>query len=152
MAKAKTAYVCTECGGRSSKWQGQCPHCAAWNTLVETLAVAPPTRFAAVAGGTAPEIRPLASVATRSEPRGPTGIEEFDRVLGGGLVPGAACLVRHGRRIAGADRDSRPAAGTDQRAGRAPRRSATRGYRGGHPHATARSRGDRLDPDRLHGG
>ena len=93
MAKAKTAYACTECGGRSSKWQGQCPHCAAWNTLVESVAVVPPTRFAAVAGSAPPEIRSLASVVTSSEPRAPTGIEEFDRVLGGGLVPGAVILL-----------------------------------------------------------
>ena len=50
MARARTAYACTECGGRSSKWQGQCPHCAAWNTLVETVAVPAATRFTAVAG------------------------------------------------------------------------------------------------------
>ena len=92
MVKAKTAYACTECGGRSSKWQGQCPHCAAWNTLVETVAAVPPTRFAAIAGA-AGEVRPLASVATRAEPRSPTGLEEFDRVLGGGLVPGAVVLL-----------------------------------------------------------
>ncbi|HZI83627.1 MAG TPA: DNA repair protein RadA [Casimicrobiaceae bacterium] len=92
MAKAKTAYACTECGGRSSKWQGQCPHCAAWNTLVETVAAAPATRFAAVAGG-AGEIRPLASVAMHDQPRSATGVEEFDRVLGGGLVPGAVILL-----------------------------------------------------------
>ena len=92
MPKAKTAYACTECGGRSSKWQGQCPHCAAWNTLVETVAAAPTTRFAAIAGA-AGEVRPLASVTTRAEPRSPTGLEEFDRVLGGGLVPGAVVLL-----------------------------------------------------------
>ena len=95
MAKARAAYVCTECGGRSSKWQGQCPHCSAWNTLVETVAVAPSTRFATVAllGGATGEVRPLASVATRDEPRSATGLEEFDRVLGGGLVPGAVVLL-----------------------------------------------------------
>src|SRR5690348_8219790 len=92
MAKAKTAYACTECGGRSSKWQGQCPHCAAWNTLVETVAAAPATRFAAVAGG-AGEMRPLASVAMHDQTRSATGVEEFDRVLGGGLVPGAVILL-----------------------------------------------------------
>jgi DNA repair protein RadA/Sms len=92
MAKAKTAYACTECGGRSSKWQGQCPHCGAWNTLVETVAVTPAARFAAVAGA-AGEVRTLASVATRAEPRSATGLEEFDRVLGGGLVPGAVILL-----------------------------------------------------------
>jgi DNA repair protein RadA/Sms len=92
MARARTAYACTECGGRNSKWQGQCPHCGAWNTLVETVAAAPQTRFAAVAGA-AGEVRPLASVATRTEPRSATGLEEFDRVLGGGLVPGGVVLL-----------------------------------------------------------
>jgi DNA repair protein RadA/Sms len=92
MAKAKIAYVCTECGGRSSKWQGQCPHCAAWNTLVETVAAPAATRFREVAGAVA-DVRPLASVETRAEPRSPTGLEEFDRVLGGGLVPGAVILL-----------------------------------------------------------
>jgi DNA repair protein RadA/Sms len=92
VAKAKTAYACTECGGRSSKWQGQCPHCSAWNTLVETVAVAPSARFAAVAGA-AGEVRPLASVTTLAEERSATGLEEFDRVLGGGLVPGAVILL-----------------------------------------------------------
>src|SRR6266702_477076 len=92
MAKAKTAYTCTECGGRSSKWQGQCPHCNAWNTLVETVAVPVATRFRTVTGAAA-DVRTLASVETRAEPRSPTGLEEFDRVLGGGLVPGAVVLL-----------------------------------------------------------
>jgi DNA repair protein RadA/Sms len=92
MAKPKTAYSCTECGGRSSKWQGQCPHCSAWNTLVETVAVPAATRFRTVAGAVA-DVRTLASVETRAEPRSPTGLEEFDRVLGGGLVPGAVILL-----------------------------------------------------------
>jgi DNA repair protein RadA/Sms len=92
MAKPKTAYTCTECGGRSSKWQGQCPHCSAWNTLVETVAVPAATRFRTVAGAVA-DVRTLASVETRAEPRSPTGLEEFDRVLGGGLVPGAVILL-----------------------------------------------------------
>jgi DNA repair protein RadA/Sms len=92
MAKARTAYACTECGGRSSKWQGQCPHCGAWNTLVEAVVVPAATRFHAAAGGVG-EVRPLASVDARVDPRAPTGIEEFDRVLGGGLVPGAVILL-----------------------------------------------------------
>ena len=92
MAKARTAYVCTECGGRSSKWQGQCPHCSAWNTLVESVALPTPTRFQAVAGA-AGEVRPLASVEARVDARSPSGIEEFDRVLGGGLVRGAVILL-----------------------------------------------------------
>ena len=92
MAKPKTAYACTECGGRSSKWQGQCPHCSAWNTLVETVATPAATRFHAVAGA-AGEVRQLSAVEARVDPRSPTGLEEFDRVLGGGLVPGAVVLL-----------------------------------------------------------
>jgi DNA repair protein RadA/Sms len=49
MAKAKTVYTCTECGGTLPKWQGQCPHCNAWNTLVETIAESTKPRFAALA-------------------------------------------------------------------------------------------------------
>ena len=92
MAKAKTAYACTECGGQSSKWQGQCPNCGVWNTLVETIAATPSSRFQALAG--APSVvRPLASVETRDNARTPTGIDEFDRVLGGGLVSGGVVLL-----------------------------------------------------------
>ena len=92
MAKAKTTYVCTECGGQSPKWQGQCPQCSAWNTLVETVAEAPgPSRFSALAG--ASRVAPLSDIEAREEQRTPTGIDEFDRVLGGGLVPGAVVLI-----------------------------------------------------------
>jgi len=92
MAKPKTVYACTECGGASPKWQGQCPHCGAWNTLVESAAPAAPTRFTSVAG-TRSTVRPLASIVARERPRFPTGLEEFDRVLGGGLVPGGVILL-----------------------------------------------------------
>ncbi len=92
MAKTKTAYVCTECGGQSSKWQGQCPNCGVWNTLVETIAATPSSRFQALAGAPS-AVRPLASVETRDNARTPTGIEEFDRVLGGGLVSGGVVLL-----------------------------------------------------------
>jgi DNA repair protein RadA/Sms len=92
MAKARTVYSCTECGGQSPKWQGQCPHCGVWNTLVETIATPPAARFASVAGK-ASAVRALSSVEARHTPRFPTGVEEFDRVLGGGLVPGAVILL-----------------------------------------------------------
>jgi DNA repair protein RadA/Sms len=92
MAKARTAYACTECGGQTSKWQGQCPHCSAWNTLVETIAAKPASRFQALAGTTS-VVRSLASVETVANPRSPTGIDEFDRVLGGGLVAGGVILL-----------------------------------------------------------
>jgi DNA repair protein RadA/Sms len=93
MAKAKTVYTCTECGGQTPKWQGQCPHCNAWNTLVETVAEAPsPSRFAALASqGTG--LQKLAEVEAAEVLRHPTGIAEFDRVLGGGLVPGGVVLI-----------------------------------------------------------
>jgi len=94
MAKTRTVYVCSECGGSSPKWQGQCPHCDAWNTLeesVEAPAVANTHRFASLAGS-AP-VQNLAKIEARETPRQPTGIDEFDRVLGGGLVPGAVVLI-----------------------------------------------------------
>jgi len=90
--KARTVYSCTECGGQSPKWQGQCPHCGTWNTLVETIAAPAPARYKSVAGKAAP-VRPLASVETAATPRFPTGVSEFDRVLGGGLVPGGVILL-----------------------------------------------------------
>jgi len=92
VAKTRTVYSCTECGGQSPKWQGQCPHCAAWNTLVESVAAPAPSRFQGVAGK-ASAVRALGSVEARDTPRFPTGIEEFDRVLGGGMVPGAVILL-----------------------------------------------------------
>jgi DNA repair protein RadA/Sms len=93
MAKAKSVYSCTECGGQVLKWQGQCPHCQAWNTLVETVAEAAPAanRFGLIAE--AGRMQRLSDVEAREEARLPTGVEEFDRVLGGGLVPGAVVLL-----------------------------------------------------------
>lgn len=93
MAKPKTIYSCTECGGVSPKWQGQCPGCAAWNTLVETVAESAATsRFSGLAG-TASHVQSLADIQPREDERTPTGIEEFDRVLGGGLVSGGVVLI-----------------------------------------------------------
>src|SRR5689334_47586 len=92
MAKAKPLYVCTECGGQSPKWQGQCPHCGTWNTLVETLATPVAARFESVAG-TRSSVTSLAKVTPRATTRIATGLEEFDRVLGDGLVPGGVILL-----------------------------------------------------------
>ena len=90
MAKQKTLYICSECGGQSPKWAGQCPSCNAWNTLVESVAEAPSThRFQSLAKS-AP-VRRLADIEASDVPRFSTGVSEFDRVLGGGLVPGAWC-------------------------------------------------------------
>ncbi|MDR2219458.1 MAG: DNA repair protein RadA [Methylobacillus sp.] len=93
MAKAKTVYTCTECGGQAPKWQGQCPACNAWNTLVETIAeTSSASRFAALAPQNA-GLQKLAEVDAVEVPRHPTGIAEFDRVLGGGLVSGGVVLI-----------------------------------------------------------
>ena len=92
MAKTKTLFTCTECGGQAPKWQGQCPQCGAWNTLVETLATPTAARFENVAG-TRSSVTPLASVTPRTSARIATGLEEFDRVLGDGLVPGGVILL-----------------------------------------------------------
>jgi len=91
MAKLKTSFVCSECGGACPKWEGKCPHCGAWNTLVETAAPSAAHRFAPLAG--ASPVRTLAEIEARELPRQPSGIPEFDRVLGGGLVTGAVVLI-----------------------------------------------------------
>jgi len=90
--KPRSVHACTECGGQTAKWQGQCPHCGAWNTLVETVAESAPSgRFAAAEGGG--KLQRLSEVSAREQPRIATGFEEFDRVLGGGLVSGGVVLI-----------------------------------------------------------
>ncbi len=88
MARAKTAYVCADCGAHSVKWQGQCPECAAWNTLAQTTVSAPQ---AGRPEGVSPSL--LASLSDDLGVRHATGFSEFDRVLGGGLVPGSVVLL-----------------------------------------------------------
>ncbi|MER0203614.1 MAG: DNA repair protein RadA [Nitrosomonas sp.] len=91
MAKQKTVYSCTECGGQTLKWQGQCPHCQAWNTLVETIAEKSVSRFSPVSE--TGQVQNLSTIEAREEPRYPTGIDELDRVLGGGMVQGGVVLL-----------------------------------------------------------
>ncbi|WP_295003673.1 DNA repair protein RadA [uncultured Dechloromonas sp.] len=93
MAKLKTVYTCTECGATSPKWQGQCPGCNDWNTLVETVAEKAPTnsRFESLAP--AARLQNLSEIEAREAERIPTGIGEFDRALGGGLVAGGVVLI-----------------------------------------------------------
>ncbi len=92
MARAKSQYVCGECGGASPKWQGQCPHCSAWNTLVEAPSEATGSaRFASIAPTA--QVHTLGEIAATELPRESTGLEEFDRVLGGGIVPGGVVLI-----------------------------------------------------------
>jgi DNA repair protein RadA/Sms len=87
MPKPKTAYVCAECGAHSVKWAGQCPDCAAWNTLSQVKVAA------AVATAAGVEATVLDALQLDAEERFATGFAEFDRVLGGGLVPGAVVLL-----------------------------------------------------------
>ena len=89
MPKPKTLYACNECGGQTLKWQGQCPHCQQWNSLVETIAEK--SRYAPAAPDS--ETVSLSQVATADEPRIATTVSEFDRVLGGGLVPAGVALL-----------------------------------------------------------
>jgi DNA repair protein RadA/Sms len=95
MAKARTNYTCTECGGVANKWSGQCPACGQWNTLVETIVEAAGNRFSGQHQGLAQSapVQSLAEIEAIDVPRFGTGIEEFDRVLGGGLVPGGVVLI-----------------------------------------------------------
>jgi len=92
VAKAKTLYSCTECGGTAPKWQGQCPSCGAWNTLVETVATPASARFESVAGRKS-AVTSLSTVKAQQNERIATGVPEFDRVLGGGLVAGGVALL-----------------------------------------------------------
>jgi DNA repair protein RadA/Sms len=92
LAKAKSVYACSDCGGLAPKWQGQCPHCGGWNTLVETVAETPSQhRYSGLAKPAA--LTPLSSIAAKETVRMPTGVSEFDRALGGGLVPGQVVLI-----------------------------------------------------------
>ncbi len=97
MAKSKTVYTCTECGASESKWQGQCPSCMAWNTLVESVAESSisTNRYANKFEGLAQSstLQKLSSIQAADIERTPTGISEFDRVLGGGLVEGGVVLI-----------------------------------------------------------
>ena len=99
MARDKTLYTCRECGGTSPKWLGKCPHCNAWNTLDETVpepaaaagAAGRNTRFQALARSQ--PVATLADIEAAEIARTPTGLEELDRVLGGGIVEGGVVLI-----------------------------------------------------------
>ena len=89
-------YSCTECGASAPKWTGQCVDCGAWNSLTEVAAINPgrTSRFDGFAGDAGQStVQLLAEVTPDDVKRHPTGIAEFDRVLGGGLVPGSVVLL-----------------------------------------------------------
>jgi len=98
MAKSKTLFYCTECGNEVLRWQGQCPACGAWNTIVERPAE-PKSKAPKSASGRRESVgslsrpRPIREVETTDELRFQTGMSELDRVLGGGAVQGSLVLV-----------------------------------------------------------
>ncbi|MEQ6376589.1 DNA repair protein RadA [Bacillaceae bacterium S4-13-56] len=96
MAKVKTKYVCQECGYESPKWMGKCPGCHEWNTLVEETFITKssgrrPTTFQVNDSTRKPE--KISAIQSSQEPRVTTYMKEFNRVLGGGIVPGSLVLV-----------------------------------------------------------
>ncbi len=94
MARARLVYACQSCGAQAAKWTGQCPECGAWNTLSEERAApAAPGARGRWAGDGATEVLDAAEVGVGAETLAPTGIGELDRVLGGGLAPGAVVLL-----------------------------------------------------------
>ncbi len=93
---AKTIYTCRECGGTNAKWLGKCPHCGAWNTLDEGVAepaagTSKNNRFQSLAKSQ--PVATLSEIDAADVERTPTGQEELDRVLGGGIVPGGVVLI-----------------------------------------------------------
>jgi len=96
MAKDKSIYTCTECGGTSPKWLGKCPSCGAWNTLIESVEEgASKNRYSAAARGlvASQPVATLAEIEASDVDRQSTGIDELDRVLGGGIVAGGVVLI-----------------------------------------------------------
>ena len=100
MAKApKRAFVCNECGADYPRWQGQCSACHAWNTITEMRIAASPQvarneRLSGYAGNAGvSKVQKLSDISLEALPRFSTGFKEFDRVLGGGVVPGSAILI-----------------------------------------------------------
>src|SRR5579872_5451776 len=97
MPKTQTRFVCQSCGYDSPRWVGKCPECDSWNSFVEEVRIvekpAAAGRASAVLPGMSSHPTPITEVAAQSEQRLASGIGELDRVLGGGIVPGALILV-----------------------------------------------------------
>ncbi len=92
--KSKNMFFCTECGNETAKWSGRCPACGAWNTLEEAPAAATSKKSAGKTSARAKNIpRPVTELDEGQEIRFSTGMEEMDRVLGGGAVRGSLVLV-----------------------------------------------------------
>ena len=99
MSKDKSVYVCSDCGGTTPRWLGKCPQCNAWNTLIESAAkpLAANNRYGDTGGRgalhAAQPVVPLSAIEASDFERTSTGIDELDRVLGGGIVEGAVVLI-----------------------------------------------------------
>ncbi|MEI4277003.1 DNA repair protein RadA [Klenkia terrae] len=93
VVKSRPAHRCTECGFAATRWMGRCPECQAWGSLSEVGGTASGGLRAVVPGPVTGRARPIGQVELDGSRAVPTGIDEFDRVLGGGLVPGAVLLV-----------------------------------------------------------
>lgn len=95
MAKRKTKYVCQECGYESAKWLGKCPGCNNWNTMVEEMEASSVRGMHTMNGGVRSVSKPekITAIETQQEPRITTKMKEFNRVLGGGIVPGSLVLI-----------------------------------------------------------
>lgn len=93
MAKAQKTYVCNSCGAISSKWSGKCESCEEWNCISEEVSQAAPKGLGSRKKGRTIEFVKLDGAANKTYPRYVSGINEFDRVTGGGLVPGSAILI-----------------------------------------------------------
>ncbi|MGI6280360.1 MAG: DNA repair protein RadA [Acutalibacteraceae bacterium] len=92
-AKAKTVYICSECGFESPKWTGKCFGCGAWNTMQEVTAAVTKAPASALKSIGLAVAKPLSEISFSDEPRYVTGISELDRVLGGGIVKGSIVLL-----------------------------------------------------------
>lgn len=93
MAKIKTSYICSECGFESPKWYGKCPSCGEWNTLNEELNTQQPKSGLSNSFSAVNQVLALDDICGENDERIPTIIEEFDRVLGGGIVKGSLVLL-----------------------------------------------------------
>jgi len=90
-ARGKTVFVCQQCGYKSPKWVGRCPECGEWNTMVETVEAREARPLVSLLPTTKPE--PLPEISPGGFDRIPVPMEEFNRVLGGGIVPGSVVLI-----------------------------------------------------------
>lgn len=93
MSKIKTSFICNECEHRTPKWQGCCPNCGAWNSLEQSAAASPFVAQSMQGGGSTLQLKNLSQVKPQDACRIQTGIGEWDRVTGGGIMPGSLTIL-----------------------------------------------------------